>query len=79
MKPSRVDSQRMIHFITHSAAVVILASYSAALISFLTVETVNLPFTTIDGLVRDNTYKLGVQSGSSDLFLLEVINIFKSR
>lgn len=75
IKPSRSNAQRMIHLTAHLTAVIILASYSAALISFLTVESVDMPFTTLQGLIDDNTYKIGVLTGSADYVLIKVINI----
>lgn len=68
-----MNAERMIHLITHLTAIIILASYSAALVSFLTVETVHLPFSTMQGLIDDNTYKMGVFAGSADYYLLKVI------
>lgn len=65
-----MNAVRMIHLSIHLTGVIILASYSAAVISFLTVEITYLPFTTIQGLIEDNTYKIGVLSDSSnDVFL----------
>lgn len=72
--PSRVNAQRAIHLVTHLAAVVILASYSAALTSFSTIEIVHLPFTTMQGLIDDKTYNVGVILGSADYILLKVLN-----
>lgn len=62
----------MIHLITYFTIIAILASYSAALTSFLAVKIVFLPFTTMQGLVEDNTYKIGVLKGSADHVLLKV-------
>lgn len=63
---------RTIHLITYLTATTILAAYSAALISFLTVKTAYLPFTTMEGLIKDNTYKIGVLTDSLDHILLKV-------
>jgi hypothetical protein len=43
--------------------VVLLASYSGALISFLAVKHTVLPFETLQELVRDGTYKFYLTSG----------------
>ncbi|XP_028047966.1 glutamate receptor ionotropic, delta-1 isoform X2 [Monomorium pharaonis] len=66
MKQSTLDPIRMVQLIIHLAAVVILAAYSAALISYLAVKTFVMPFTTMDGLLKDGTYRFGVVGDSSD-------------
>ncbi|KYM79557.1 putative glutamate receptor [Atta colombica] len=66
MKQSILDPVRIVHFIIHLSAVVIVAAYSAALISFLTVKTFIMPFTTMDGLLKDKTYRFGVIGDSAD-------------
>jgi hypothetical protein len=43
---------------------VIVAAYSAALVSFLAVEREELPFTNYSGLLEDGSYKLGVTKGA---------------
>jgi hypothetical protein len=43
---------------------VIVAAYSAALVSFLVVEREELPFTNYSGLLEDDSYKLGVTKGA---------------
>lgn len=73
IKPSRITTKRVIHLVTHLAAVAISAFYSAALISFLTVQIATVPFTTMEGLIDDDTYKLGVLTGSANHILLKVI------
>ncbi|XP_071625720.1 probable glutamate receptor isoform X1 [Temnothorax longispinosus] len=66
MAQSTLDPVRMVHFVIHLSAVVILAAYSAALISFLAVKTFIMPFTTMDGLLKDGTYRFGVVRDSAD-------------
>ncbi|EFN82107.1 Glutamate receptor delta-1 subunit [Harpegnathos saltator] len=66
MKQSSLDPVRMVHFVIHITAVVILAAYSASLISFLAVSTFVMPFTTMDGLLKDGTYRFGVIGDSAD-------------
>ncbi|KAL0119313.1 hypothetical protein PUN28_009707 [Cardiocondyla obscurior] len=66
MEQSTLDPVRIVHFIVHLTAVVIVAAYSAALISFLAVKTFIMPFTTMDGLLKDGTYRFGVVGDSAD-------------
>jgi hypothetical protein len=42
-------------------SLVILAAYSAFLISSLAVQHRNLPFTELNGLLSDGSYRLGVE------------------
>lgn len=72
MSPSKIDAVRFVHLVTYLTAVAILASYSAALISFSTIKSVHVPFTTMDGLIDDDTYKMGVVWNSADHLLLKV-------
>ncbi|THK32961.1 probable glutamate receptor [Diachasma alloeum] len=66
MSASILDPIRISHFVIHLTGVIILAAYSAALISALAVKTFVLPFTTMDGLLKDNTYRFGVVRDSAD-------------
>lgn len=72
MQQSTLDPVRMVHFVIHLTAVVILAAYSAALISFLTVNTFVMPFTTMTGLLEDKTYRLGIVGDSADFGFFQV-------
>ncbi|XP_072759507.1 probable glutamate receptor [Anoplolepis gracilipes] len=65
MDQSTLDPVRMVHLVTYLTAVIILSAYSAALISFLTVKTFTLPFTTMEGLVKDESYGCGVIGNSA--------------
>lgn len=76
MKPSKTNAERTVHLITYVTDVAIMAFYSAALISFLTVETTRIPFTTMQGLVDDGTYKMGVVSGTAEQVILKVVAYF---
>jgi hypothetical protein len=53
------------------SAVIVLASYSATLISFLAVRTVKLPFNDIEEFLEVGTHKLGALEHST------MINFFK--
>lgn len=75
IKHSLMDPVRMVHFVIHLSAVVIVAAYSAALISFLAVKTFVMPFTTMDGLLKDRTYRFGVVGDSADYSFFQVLEI----
>ncbi|PNF31848.1 hypothetical protein B7P43_G08911 [Cryptotermes secundus] len=60
----RSTSCRLIYITAYFTALVLLAAYSAALISSLTVYRNNLPFQDLEGILRDKTYKLGVMDKS---------------
>jgi hypothetical protein len=53
-------------------SLVILAGYSASLISSLAVERRNLPFRDLQGLLYDGSYKLGVLGNSSYIDMFDV-------
>ncbi|XP_047366950.1 probable glutamate receptor isoform X1 [Vespa velutina] len=66
MEQSLLDPIRMVQFVIHLTAVIVLAAYSAALISFLAIKTFVMPFTTMEGLLKDGTYRFGVIQESAD-------------
>jgi hypothetical protein len=53
-------------------SLVILAGYSASLISSLAVERRHLPFRDLQGLLYDGSYKLGVQDKTSYMDIFKV-------
>jgi hypothetical protein len=53
-------------------SLVILAGYSASLISSLAVERRHLPFRDLQGLLFDGSYKLGVVDNTFSLDILKV-------
>ncbi|XP_046751999.1 glutamate receptor ionotropic, kainate 2-like [Diprion similis] len=55
--PSDSPSQ-IAYFSIFLSALVVAAGYSAALISYLTVTSIALPFSTLEGFVKDGTYDL---------------------
>lgn len=69
--PTRT-SLRIAYFSMFISALVISAAYSAALISFLTVSTDNMPFNNLDEFIEDGTYKFLVLKDSADYDLFSV-------
>ncbi|XP_023289532.1 uncharacterized protein LOC105702636 [Orussus abietinus] len=63
---------KIIHVVVHMTATVILAAYSAYLISFLAVKSVTMPFTTMEGLLKDGTYKFLAVNNTEDFFMFKV-------
>ncbi|XP_033607020.1 glutamate receptor 1-like [Cryptotermes secundus] len=63
----QLTSCRVVYLTTYLGAVVMLASYSATLISFLTVRTVKLPFNDIEEFLKVGTHKLGTLEHSTAL------------
>ncbi|XP_046746480.1 probable glutamate receptor isoform X4 [Diprion similis] len=64
--PSSMTTARTIHLAIHLTAVILLAAYSGALVSFLAVQMFTMPFTTMEGLLEDGTYRFGVVSKSAE-------------
>jgi hypothetical protein len=69
----QLNSCRVVYLTTYLTAVILLASYSATLISFLTVRTVRLPFNDLEELLNAGTHKLGALEQST------VLNHFRVR
>ena len=68
----RMDSCRVVYLTTYLLAVVLLASYSATLISFLTVLIVKVPFNNLEEFLIVGTHKLGTLENDTVLTLFEV-------
>ncbi|XP_076651475.1 glutamate receptor-like isoform X3 [Halictus rubicundus] len=66
MEPSSLDPIRLAQLSIQLTAVVVLAAYSAALISFLAVKTFVMPFTTMEGMLEDGSYRFAVVGDSAD-------------
>jgi hypothetical protein len=68
----RAMSVRVLFLAAHLTAVVLLAAYSAGLISSLTMESVNLPFSTFEELLNAGTHAVGVVNNSAAVWLFTV-------
>lgn len=68
------SSLRMALLSIFVAAVIVLSAYSASLISFLTVSTVSLPFSTIEEFARHGSYKLITFKNSADYDMIVSAN-----
>jgi hypothetical protein len=63
---------RAISVTSYLTATVVMAAYSAAFISYLTVQDLQLPFTTFEGLLNDGRYRLLAVNGTAQLNYFDV-------
>jgi hypothetical protein len=63
---------RLVYIMSYTLGLVLLCAYSAAIISFLTVQKTNLPITTFEELYQEKTYTVRAVRGSSALEALRV-------
>ena len=68
----KTASVRMIILTSYIMSLVILAGYSASLISSLAVERRHPPFRDLQGLLYDGSYKLGVVDKTSYMDIFKV-------
>ncbi|PSN34585.1 Ionotropic receptor 117 [Blattella germanica] len=68
------NSCRTVYVASYLIGMVLVAAYSASLISHLTVQRIELPFTNFEGLLKDGTYKLGVTESSATFNLFDKSN-----
>jgi len=61
---------RVVYFTSYLVGYVLVAAYSAALVSFLAVQRDELPFTSFEGLLEDGTYEMGVTKGAEVAYFL---------
>ena len=59
-------------FISYVTSLVVMAAFSASLISSLAVQPRHLPFRDLKGLVNDGSYRLGVLQNSSKFSIFDV-------
>lgn len=69
---------RLVYILSYTLGLVLLCAYSAAVISFLTVHTTNLPIKTFEQLYQDKTYSVRAVRGSSTLEALRVWSHFRT-
>jgi hypothetical protein len=62
----------MIIVTSYVTTTVLLAAYSAALISFMTVQDIKLPFTTFRGLLEHGEYRMGTLQGTAHISFFNV-------
>ncbi|KAF2357144.1 Ionotropic glutamate receptor, partial [Trinorchestia longiramus] len=55
---------RLIFLLSYTVGVLLLASYAATLVSFLTVSSSSLPFDSLSAMAALKDYRLGIQIGS---------------
>jgi len=65
-------SGRIVTLTSHMTSLVLMAAYSAFLISSLAVQHQDLPFRDLQGLLQDGSYRLGVMRNSSDFNMFDV-------
>lgn len=71
---TQTTSSQIIFLTSHLTAGVLLASYSASLISSLTVRRPTLPFETFQEMLEDGSYHLDVLSNSGEMDYFRVRN-----
>ena len=63
-------SSRLVLYATHFASTTLLASFSATLVSHLTVNEPQLPFTDFKSFYHDGTYGFGILKDSAQFDLV---------
>jgi hypothetical protein len=71
----RAMSIRVLFLAAHMAAMVLLAAVSAGLVSSLTMQTMNLPFSTFEELFNVRTHVVGVFNNSAAMWLFNARRI----
>ena len=59
---------RVVYLTSYVMGYVLVAAYSAALVSFLAVQRDEWPFTSFEDLLEDGTYELGVTKGAEVVY-----------
>lgn len=68
-------SMRLAILSIYVSSLVITSAYSASLISFLTLTKTHLPFSTLEGYVKDGSYKLIVMNNSAEYNMVNVSSL----
>ena len=72
-------SGRFVYVVAQVAGGVLLAAYSAFLISHLTFRRPVLPFSSFNELLNDSTYHLGAHAASSYLRRFDMVSMYTIR
>ena len=64
---------RIVYITTYMTSMIVLASYSGVLISFLTIGRATLPFDSLETIYRDGTYMIGAKTNTSVHIYFKVI------
>jgi hypothetical protein len=70
---------RMIIMTSYVTTTVLLAAYSAALVSFMAVQDFRLPFSSFRELLQLKSYRLGTLSGSAQISYFHVRHCLTER
>jgi len=65
-------SRKIVNLTSYMTSLVLMAAYSAFLISILAVQHQHLPFRDLQGLLYDGSYRLGVWRNGSDFNMFDV-------
>ena len=68
----KITSGRILILTSYVTSLVVMAAYSAFVMSSLAVQHQHLPFRDLQGLLYDGSYKLGVGRNSSYFYIFEV-------
>jgi hypothetical protein len=63
---------RVIFLTSYVTTTVLLAAYSAALVSFMAVQDLRLPFSSFRELLQHKQYRLGMLTGSAHISYFDV-------
>lgn len=63
---------RVVVMVVHAMAIVVMAGYSASLISYLAAGDVILPYKDVNDMIAQNNYKIGMVSRSKEISFLRV-------
>jgi len=72
-------SGRFVYMVAHFVVAVLLAAYSAFLISYLTFRWPVLPFSSFSEIMNDSTYQLGAHVASSYLRTFDTVSLYTIR
>ncbi|PNF23956.1 hypothetical protein B7P43_G10051 [Cryptotermes secundus] len=64
-------SSRLVYLMVYVTAVIMTTSYAATFISFLAVRRYKLPFEDFEGLLKDGSYRLGLNRATGHLHLFQ--------
>ena len=68
----KITSGRILSLISYMTSLVLLAAYSAFLVSSLAVQQRDLPFRDLQGLLNDGSYRLSIERNSYIFNLFDV-------
>ena len=68
----KLNSCRLVYFLTNFVPTILMPAYTASLLTYIYIQFHTLPFTDVQGFLKDGTYKLMVDYNAFEQIMVSV-------